>query len=287
MNDNLYDSRAWRMLVARYGEREAHAIVYYVMEVAFNIKKADFLIDGIDALRPEQKPKLFAILYSVGEGMPVQYAVGVAEFGGRHGWMSVEVRPGVLIPRPETAELCDIIIDDCGQTPGLDIVDIGTGSGCIALMLKSAMPESRVFAWDNSPEALAVTRENATAKRCDTIIERQDMLDLWCTDRRWDVIVSNPPYILNKEKKDMEEHVKGHEPDCALFVPNDDPLRFYTPIIQYAAKTLRPDGALYFELNPLTADKVADKARQTGFKDVSIIEDSYGKLRFAKLRINK
>ena len=125
MNDNLYDSRAWRMLVARYGEREAHAIVYYVMEVAFNIKKADFLIDGIDALRPEQKPKLFAILYSVGEGMPVQYAVGVAEFGGRHGWMSVGVRPGVLIPRPETAELCDIIIDDCGQTPGLDIVDIG------------------------------------------------------------------------------------------------------------------------------------------------------------------
>ena len=285
MDNTLYNSRAWHMLVARYGEGEAHAIVYYVMEVVFHIKKTDFLADGLECLTPELLPKLFAILFNVGEGTPVQYAVGLAEFGGKHGWMYVGVRPGVLIPRPETGELCDMVIDDCGSREGLDIVDIGTGSGCIALILKDLMPANRVHAWDNSPDALDVASENAAKKRIDIIVERHDILNLWCTDRRWDVIVSNPPYILNKEKKDMEEHVLGHEPACALFVPNRDPLRFYTPIIRYAAKTLRPGGALYFELNPLTAELVAAEARQAGFADVSLIEDSYGKVRFAKLKI--
>lgn len=282
MDNSLYNSRAWRMLVGRYGEREAHAIVFYVMETVFNIKKADFLVDGLDALRPEQVPKLFAILFNTAEGTPVQYAIGLTDFSCNHGYMYVGVRPGVLIPRPETGELCDLVLDDWQGRDGLDIVDIGTGSGCIALMLKSVMPSCRVHAWDISPDALAVARENADAKHIDIIIERQDMLDLWCTDRRWDVIVSNPPYVLDKEKKGMEEHVLRHEPKEALFVPNRDPLRFYKPIADYAAKTLRPGGALYFELNPMTADQAADMARQTGFAEVTVIDDMYGKKRMMK-----
>ena len=284
MNNSIFNSRAWRGLVSRYGEGEARAIVFFVLRTEFNIRREDFMVDGLDCLMHEQVPRLFAILFSVAEGTPVQYAVGLADFGGRHGYTYIQVRPGVLIPRPETGELWDIIMDDHEQDDGLDVLDIGTGSGCIAIMTKLMKPRSRVFAWDNSPEALDVARANAEAKRCDIIIERHDILNLWCTDRRWDVIVSNPPYILNRERKDMDEHVTKHEPECALFVPNKDPLRFYTPIIAYAAKTLRPGGALYLELNPLTAQCVADEARQAGLTDVTLMEDSYGKTRFMRAR---
>lgn len=284
MNNNLRDSREWRALVARYGEGEARAIVFYVVDVVFDIRREDFMVDGLDCLEPAQAARLWAVLRDVAGGTPVQYAVGLADFGGRHGYTYIGVRPGVLIPRPETGELCDIILDDRAPGDGLDVLDIGTGSGCIAIMLKLMMPGSRVFAWDNSPDALRVAADNAEAKHCDIIIERHDILDLWCTDRRWDVIVSNPPYILNKERAGMDEHVTGHEPGCALFVPDGDPLRFYSPIVSYAAKTLRPGGSLYFELNPLTASLVADEARRVGLADVDVMADSYGKERFLRAR---
>ena len=270
------------MLVSRYGKSEARAIVYYVMETCFNIKKEDFLADGLDSLRPEQVPQLMAMLFKTAEGTPVQYVTGQADFGGRHGYTYIGVRPGVLIPRPETAELCDWIIDDYGGRKGLDILDACTGSGCIAVMLKLQMPECRLWAWDNSLAALEVARRNASAKDIDIVVEYQDVLDIRTAERRWDVIVSNPPYVLDSEKKDIEEHVLKHEPAEALFVPDGDPLRFYTPIARYAAKTLRPGGALYFELNPLTADKTAEMARREGFAEVEIREDCYGKRRMMK-----
>ena len=265
------------MLVSRYGESEARAIVHYVMETCFNIKKEDFLADGLDSLRPEQVPRLTAMLFKTAEGTPVQYVTGLADFGGRHGYTYIGVRPGVLIPRPETAELCDWIIDDYGGRNGLDILDACTGSGCIAVMLKLQMPECRLWAWDNSLAALEVARRNASAKGIDIVVEYQDVLDIATAKRRWDVIVSNPPYVLDSEKKDIEEHVLKHEPAEALFVPDADPLRFYTPIARYAAKTLRPGGALYFELNPLTADKTAEMARREGFAEVEIREHDEGR----------
>lgn len=279
------NSRAWRMLVSRYGESEARAIVYYVMETCFNIKKEDFLADGLDSLRPEQVPRLMAMLFKTAEGTPVQYVTGLADFGGRHGYTYIGVSPGVLIPRPETAELCDWIIDDYGSRKGLDILDACTGSGCIAVMLKLVMPECRLWAWDNSLAALGTARRNASAKGIDIVVEYQDVLDIRTAERRWDVIASNPPYVLDSEKKDIEEHVIKHEPAEALFVPDGDPLRFYTPIARYAAKTLRPGGALYFELNPLTADKTADMVGREGFAEVEIREDCYGKRRIMKARM--
>ena len=258
------NSRAWRMLVSRYGESEARAIVYYVMETCFNIKKEDFLADGLDSLMPEQVPRLMAMLFKTAEGTPVQYVTGLADFGGRHGYTYIGVRPGVLIPRPETAELCDWVIDDYGNRKGLDILDACTGSGCIAVMLKLVMPECRLWAWDNSPAALGTARRNASAKDIDIVVEYQDVLD------------------IRTAEKDIEEHVLKHEPAEALFVPDADPLRFYTPIARYAAKTLRPGGALYFELNPLTADKTAEMARREGFAEAEIREDCYGKRRMMK-----
>ena len=152
----------------------------------------------------------------------------------------------------------------------------------LSFNLKLVMPECRLWAWDNSPAALGTARRNASAKDIDIVVEYQDVLDIRTAERRWDVIVSNPPYVLNSEKKDIEEHVLKHEPAEALFVPDGDPLRFYTPIARYAAKTLRPGGALYFELNPLTADKTAEMARREGFAEAEIREDCYGKRRMMK-----
>ena len=235
------------MLVSRYGESEARAIVYYVMETCFNIKKEDFLADGLDSLRSEQVPQLMAMLFKTAEGTPVQYVTGLADFGGRHGYTYIGVSPGVLIPRPETAELCDWIIDDYGSRKGLDILDACTGSGCIAVMLKLVMPECRLWAWDNSPDALGTARRNASAKGIDIVVEYQDVLDIRTAERRWDVIASNPPYVLDSEKKDIEEHVIKHEPAEALFVPDGDPLRYYTPIGPVRLDVATP-------LNPVDGD---------------------------------
>ena len=167
----------------------------------------------------------------------------------------------------------------------LKVLDIGTGSGCIAVTLALDMPQSSVTAWDIAPEALDTATENARRLGANITVERRDALHLEPQGETWDVIVSNPPYICNNEKKTMERNVLDHEPHSALFVPDDQPLLFYTAITRYAARTLSPDGTLYFELNPLYADQTADMARQTGFTDITIKEDMYGKRRIGKLRI--
>ena len=162
------------------------------------------------------------------------------------------------------------------------MLDIGTGSGCIAVTLALDMPQSHVTAWDISQDALAVAQANARRLGADVTLERRDALALQPRGEEWDVIVSNPPYICNKEKKDMAANVLDHEPHSALFVPDEEPLLFYTAITRYAHSTLRPGGALYFELNPLYADQTADMARQTGFAEVAVINDMYGKKRMMK-----
>ena len=269
----------WRSLEPIYGKREACAVTDYVLEVYFGLSKADVLCGAVDEMIPEKEALLQQLFARLRQGEPVQYVVGRAEFAGR--WFSV--RPGVLIPRPETEELCSLIVEENRDKAPIKVLDIGTGSGCIAVTLSLDIPGSEVTAWDISDRALDVARENARRLGANVTVERRDALALQPQGGQWNVIVSNPPYICNNEKNDMAANVLDHEPHGALFVPDDEPLHFYTPIITYAAKTLRPGGALYFELNPLTADLVADVARQAGFADVSLIEDSYAKLRFAKI----
>ena len=147
------------------------------------------------------------------------------------------------------------------------------------------MPQSHVTAWDISHDALAVAQANARRLGADVTLERRDALALQPRGEEWDVIVSNPPYICNKEKKDMAANVLDHEPHSALFVPDEEPLLFYTAITRYAHSTLRPGGALYFELNPLTAGLTADMARHTGFAEVAVIDDMYGKKRMMRASI--
>lgn len=272
----------WHILVPLYGEREARAVTDYVLDVRFGLSKADVLCEAVEKMTVEQSAELGGIFARLTQGEPVQYVLGSAEFCGR--WFNV--RPGVLIPRPETEELCALITADCTGCGPLEVLDVGTGSCCIAVTLALDIPQSSVTAWDISPEALATARENARRNGARVAVECSDALCLEPQGEAWDVIVSNPPYICNKEKKDMERNVLDHEPQLALFVPDDDPLLFYRAITRYAARTLCPDGALYFELNPLYADLTADMARHEGFSDVAVIKDSYGKRRMMRARNN-
>lgn len=267
----------WRTLEPLYGNGEARAITDYVLDVCFGLSKADILCGAVDEMTAEKTAELNKIFGRLTEGEPVQYVLGRAEFSGR--WFNV--RPGVLIPRPETEELCAWITADSKASASPKVLDIGTGSGCIAITLQLDMPESNVTAWDISADALDVARENAQRFGANVNFVKQDALNAK-PEGKWDVIVSNPPYICEKEKKDMAVNVLEHEPHTALFVPDADPLLFYRAITRLAVQTLNKGGRLYFEINPIYADDTCRMMQAEGMTAVELRSDMYGKQRMAK-----
>lgn len=267
----------WRTLEPLYGNGEARAVTDYVLDVCFGLSKADILCGAVEEMTAEKTAELNKIFGRLMEGEPVQYVLGRAEFSGR--WFNV--RPGVLIPRPETEELCAWITADSKAADCPKVLDIGTGSGCIAITLQLDMPESSVTAWDISADALDVARENAQRLGANVSFVRQDALNAK-PEGEWDVIVSNPPYICEKEKKDMAVNVLEHEPHTALFVPDADPLLFYRAITRLAVQTLSKGGRLYFEINPIYADDTCRMMRAEGMTAVELHSDMYGKQRMAK-----
>lgn len=267
----------WRTLEPLYGNGEARAITDYVLDVCFGLSKADILCGAVEEMTAEKTAELNKIFGRLMEGEPVQYVLGRAEFCGR--WFSV--RPGVLIPRPETEELCAWITADSKASASPKVLDIGTGSGCIAITLQLDMPESKVTAWDISADALDVARENAQLLGANVNFVKQDALNAK-PEGEWDVIVSNPPYICEKEKKDMAVNVLEHEPHTALFVPDADPQLFYRAITRLAVQTLSKGGRLYFEINPIYADDTCHMMRAEGMTAVELRSDMYGKQRMAK-----
>lgn len=267
----------WRTLEPLYGNGEARAITDYVLDVCFGLSKADILCGAVEEMTAEKTAELNKIFGRLMEGEPVQYVLGRAEFCGR--WF--DVRPGVLIPRPETEELCAWITADSKASGSPKVLDIGTGSGCIAITLQLDMPESKVTAWDISADALDVARENAQQLGANVNFVKLDALNAK-PEGEWDVIVSNPPYICEKEKKDMAVNVLEHEPHTALFVPDADPLLFYRAITRLAVQTLSKGGRLYFEINPIYADDTCRMMRAEGMTAVELRSDMYGKQRMAK-----
>ena len=267
----------WRTLEPLYGNGEARAITDDVLDVCFGLSKADILCGAVEEMTAEKAAELNKIFGRLMEGEPVQYVLGRAEFCGR--WFSV--RPSVLIPRPETEELCAWITADSKASASPKVLDIGTGSGCIAITLQLDMPESKVTAWDISADALDVARENAQQLGANVNFVKLDALNAK-PEGEWDVIVSNPPYICEKEKKDMAVNVLEHEPHTALFVPDADPLLFYRAITRLAVQTLSKGGRLYFEINPIYADDTCHMMQAEGMTAVELRSDMYGKQRMAK-----
>ena len=183
------------------------------------------------------------IIFRLQKNEPIQYIRGYAEFGGRN----FRVAPGVLIPRPETAELVSLIVKE--NPDARCLLDIGTGSGCIAISLSKSLPGARVDAWDISEEALAIARKNNEELDAQVTFCRQDVFSAdGMQSGSYDIIVSNPPYVTETEKREMEANVLDWEPELALFVPDEDPLRFYRRIAELGRELLRPDGKLYFEI---------------------------------------
>lgn len=263
----------WRLLTAVYDDGEAKAIARLVMERKFGMNFTD-MVCGATVQQTEIQQVADRLL----TGEPVQYVLGEAEFGGR----TFHVAPGVLIPRPETYELCSMCNRDVKDMPHPTILDMGTGSGCIACTLAADLLQADVTAWDLSDDALRIAAQNAQQLQVNIRLEKRDLLSdaLPPLRNHFSVIISNPPYICEKESIDMERHVLEHEPAMALFVPDDDPLLFYRSIAHYAMVALQQQGHLYFELNPIYATETASMLRASGFHQVRIIDDQFGKQRF-------
>lgn len=267
----------WHKLSEIYDEGEARAVARYVLEERFGMRPSEMYC-GAELSDVEQK-ELDAVITRLMNHEPVQYVLGAGYFCGRR----FSVAPGVLIPRPETEELVSLIGRRQG---GIDILDIGTGSGCIAVSLALDNPDARVTAWDISPDALKIAARNASALNARVTFCRRDALRPPCDNARWDVIVSNPPYICDNERAAMDANVLCHEPHLALFVPDDDPLLFYRSITRYARSALKSGGELFFEINPLYADAMTQMVHEEGFEHAGIIIDQYGKKRMMKITKN-
>ena len=383
----------WHRLSSLYDAGEAKAIVRLVLDVRFGMSFTDILCGKVSELSSDDQTELEKIMLRLEKGEPVQYVLGVAEFCGRQ----FRVSPSVLIPRPETEELCGMVGDfvgdfvECGmwnvegemfeeggvieeegvleeggrrkeegeylipekgqiipkeeqiipkeeqiileeghiipekgkiilekddrirekedriREKEFRILDIGTGSGCIAITLALGIPGAKVTAWDISDDALHIAKQNAHTLGADVLFEKRDILNispstfhiphsssnvpssnispssfLLPPSSKYSIIVSNPPYICHKEQPAMEKNVLEHEPHLALFVPDNDPLLFYRAIANYAIEALRTGGMLFFELNPVYANDTEKMIQELGFKNTELRKDQFGKLRFLK-----
>ena len=277
----------WQSLTPLYDAGEAQAIVRTVLDVEYGMTLTDIICGKVNELSSDEERNLEEIITRLQNGEPVQYVLGEADFAGR----TFHVEPGVLIPRPETAELCQWIEEEVSSLEvdeRKQILDICTGSGCIAITLGLNIPNSEVTGWDISEDALRIAQGNVEMLKAGNVrIEYQNALMLPKTAETADIIVSNPPYICEKEKADMEKNVLEHEPSIALFVPDEDPLKFYRAIAEYASSALKSEGALYFEINPIYEKETREMLEELGFKDIETKEDAFGKKRMMKAKNNK
>lgn len=265
-----------QQLQALYDEGEARSIARIVVEELFLPR----IVSGDALLSDHQKTVLAAWTDLLLEGEPVQYVVGNTHFYG----LVFTTDARALIPRPETEELVHWVLETHPAGSKRRVLDIGTGSGCIAVTLKNKRPDWALIAVDVSEDALQLARENARRLQCAVQFIQQDILDeaLWAALGRFDVIVSNPPYIPAAERALMPEQVLRFEPEAALFVPDEDPLRFYRAIAQLARQALRPGGQLFFEINEFRAQEVAALLQDGGFEEIVLQEDMQGKLRMCR-----
>lgn len=235
---------------------------------------------------PEQTfAKLVSAIDRLANKEPIQYILGETEFCG----MSFHVGPGVLIPRPETEELVDYISTYCrDKQAGMRILDIGTGSGCIAVSLAKALPLAEVIAWDISPEALRIASENACINKVDVLFELKDVLNVVPEVNQkdtLDILVSNPPYVRLSEANSMDSNVLDYEPHVALFVEDNDPLVFYRNISKIAVEMLKPGGVLYFEINSDLGRETLELVKAFPFREVELIQDISGKDRIIRAKL--
>ncbi len=271
-----------KRLTNLYDKNEARSILKLLIGKRYGLDFADICLGRLNDLSEKQLKDLEESVTRLEKGEPVQYILGKADFFGRE----FAVREGVLIPRQETEGLVSIVLEKLNTSDNLSptpkrVLDIGCGSGCISTTI-ALESDAEVTAWDISDVALATTRENALLLGAAVSLVRQDALDAPAEDfALWDVIVSNPPYICDREAVSMERNVLDYEPHLALFVPDSDPLLFYRAIARYASHALRPGGWLCFEINSaLGQEAVSMFSSFPCFSSPSLSTDIFGLNRF-------
>ncbi len=285
-------------LTPLYGPQEAKAMTRMLLEDLFSLSFADILCGATEHLSDADTLRLQQSVARLLDAEPLQYVTGTAFFCGH----PFHVAPGVLIPRPETEWIVDTAVN-LVMSSAPRILDIGTGSGCIAISISLALADKHCYteAWDISEDALRIAADNAASLGAEVEFRRRDALrleedfpaeenqggaealsDTNAAAESWDIIVSNPPYICNREAADMHANVLRHEPHLALFVPDTDPLLFYRAIARYAMRILRKGGWLLFECNTLYAHDTAQMASDMGFATSVVEDDCFGKPRFVK-----
>ncbi|MCM1291215.1 MAG: peptide chain release factor N(5)-glutamine methyltransferase [Prevotella sp.] len=263
-------------LAPLYGKGEADAMVRLAFHALYGWDTTGYLIRCDREASDYMQKQFEKLIRRLKMHEPIQYILGQAEFYG----MQFKVEPGVLIPRPETAELVDMIVDANKDRKDLRVLDVGTGTGCIAISLALNLPFSDVTAIDINPKAVSLAKRNAKSLHATITAEEGDIMKLKPKSDSYDIIVSNPPYITEKEKSGMERNVLEHEPWNALFVPDSNPLCFYRRIAEYAWNALSEGGRLYFEINPLYSEALSTEMTEMGWRDINFEKDSYNRVRF-------
>ena len=250
-----------------YTKSEVSALARIIATELLAIPQTTFFLKDKITLTPEEEQKVTDALERLKKQEPIQYILGYSDFCG----LRFAVNPSVLIPRPETSELVELI---AAENPSArKILDIGTGSGCIAISLACKLPDAHITAWDISPQALAVAQKNSTTNGCNVLFEQRDILSCPPADKKFDIIVSNPPYIKECEKTAMEDNVLLWEPHLALFVPDNNPLLFYRAIAQKALTMLTRGGKLYFEINREHGNEIVSMMQEIGYRNITLRKD--------------
>lgn len=254
-----------------YSQGEISAITQLILDKRLNISIIDSLTYKFNNLSDEQLSILSQIIEKIKQKEPIQYVLSESEFYN----LPFSVNNNVLIPRPETEELVEWIIES-EKNQNISLLDIGTGSGCIAISLSHNMPSANISAWDVSPQALEVAQQNAKLNNTKVSFALNDILMTQKSETLFDVIVSNPPYITEKEKEQMHNTVTDFEPHIALFVPNHNPLLFYKHIATFALKSLKDNGRLYFEIHRSYGQETMHMLAEKGFVNIELRKDMAG-----------
>ena len=262
-------------LLPFYDEMEADSFFYLLLENKHQLRRIDLALDVDIEFSETDISNWNAILEKLKIQIPIQYIIGTTHFYG----LEFIVDENVLIPRPETEELVDWIVklnSKLSKKKNLKILDIGTGSGCIAVSLAKNIPNSEVFAIDVSEKALAIAKKNAILNKVPVTFLHKNILETKDLNQKFDIIVSNPPYVRNLEKAEIKPNVLDNEPHLALFVPDNDPLIFYKKIAELAAANLNPNGQLFFEINQYLGKETQELLEYIGLKNIELRKDIYG-----------
>lgn len=265
-------------------EQEIESFFFILSEYLHNLKRVDLALNPNFELTNEEVEKWNAILVELQQEKPIQYITGEAWFYG----LKFEVNENTLIPRPETEELVEWIIESQKskvKSSKFEILDIGTGSGCIPISLKANLPQANVSAIDVSEKALEVAKRNAVSNKVEVNFIQSNILEVEDLNRHFDMIVSNPPYVRNLEKEEIKKNVLDYEPHLALFVEDTDALLFYRKIAQLALKNLALNGLLFFEINQYLGKETVELLENIGFRNIELKKDMYGNDRMIKCSI--